>query len=56
MNILKALYRDFFKTDASVVAPIAGSGSARRYYRLVSEAGSAIGVAGVDVYENATWC
>ncbi len=55
MNILKALYRDFFKTDASVVAPIAGSGSARRYYRLVSEAGSAIGVAGVDAYENATF-
>lgn len=55
MEILRSLYRSHFGTEAFSVIPIAGSGSARRYFRLAGDAGSAIGVIGTDRRENETF-
>ena len=52
MQVLSDLYHSHFGVFPDSVLPITGSASNRRYFRLVSAAGSAIGVAGVDAREN----
>ena len=52
MQVLSDLYHSHFGIFPDSVLPITGSASNRRYFRLVSAAGSAIGVAGVDAREN----
>lgn len=55
MNNLRDLYIKYFNEEAESVTPIIGSGSDRKYFRLVSAGGSAIGVIGNDVNENRTF-
>jgi aminoglycoside/choline kinase family phosphotransferase len=52
MDILKELYKLTFSAEPSVCAPLTGSASNRRYFRLSGEAGTCIGVVGVDSLEN----
>lgn len=55
MEQLKKLFTTYYNIEPESVVPIAGSGSARRYYRLAGEAVSAIGVVGPDRRENETF-
>lgn len=55
MQQLQSLYAAHFGGQPEAVLPLTGSGSARRYFRLSSEAGSAVGVIGSDVRENETF-
>lgn len=52
MNILIELYKSTFSAEPAVCTPLTGSASNRKYYRLSGEAGTCIGVVGVDSLEN----
>ena len=54
METLRALYQERFGKEADAIAPLPGSGSHRRYYRLSDGSGgsSVIGVVGTDPDEN----
>ena len=52
MERLQALYRTRFGKEADAIAPLPGSGSHRRYFRLSGEHGTVIGVIGTDPEEN----
>lgn len=52
MERLNILYRSKYGCMPVSVVSLTGSASNRRYYRMVSEAGSCIGVIGTDVKEN----
>ncbi len=52
MNILTDLYKSTFSAEPALCAPLTGSASNRRYYRLSGTAGTCIGVVGVDALEN----
>lgn len=52
MERLSILYRSKYGCNPSSVTPLTGSASNRRYFRLTSGAGSAIGVIGTEVKEN----
>lgn len=52
MKQLLDLYRTFYDAEPTVIEPIIGSGSARKYYRLSSANNSAIGTIGTDKLEN----
>lgn len=52
MNQLIELYKSIFSAEPSGCTPLTGSASNRKYYRLSGEAGTCIGVIGVDVLEN----
>ena len=53
METLRALFRERFGQEADTFAPLPGSGSHRRYYRLGgSDGSSVIGVVGTDPDEN----
>lgn len=52
MDTLQQLYLTHTGHEATDVQPIAGAGSPRRYYRLVSPAGTLIGVQGSSADEN----
>ena len=52
MNILIDLYKSTFSAEPSVCTALTGSASNRKYYRLSGDAGSCIGVVGVDTLEN----
>lgn len=52
MQELSELYMECFGTCPDDVVPITGSASNRRYYRLSSQAGTCIGVVGLDRDEN----
>ncbi|MCQ2149501.1 MAG: phosphotransferase [Bacteroidales bacterium] len=49
---IEELYLERFGCESETALPISGSGSHRRYYRLSSPAGCAIGVKGTDPDEN----
>ncbi len=55
MEELQHLYTEYFGTTPTSVQSLAGSGSARRYFRLTSDACSAVGVLGTDRRENLTF-
>lgn len=52
METLESLYISLFGVAPANCAPLTGSASNRRYYRMASEAGTCIGVVGTDVSEN----
>lgn len=52
MDTIQQLYLTHTGHEATDVQPIAGAGSPRRYYRLVSPAGTLIGVQGSSADEN----
>lgn len=52
MDTLEQLYLSYTTHKATLVQPIAGAGSPRRYYRLSSPAGTLIGVQGSSADEN----
>ena len=52
MNELKKLYESVFGIGPEDMAPITGSASNRKYYRISSSAGTCIGVDGLDRDEN----
>ena len=52
MNRLSELYKRTFACEPSVCLPLTGSASNRKYYRLSGDAGTCIGVIGVDTLEN----
>ena len=52
MERLVSLYKSYYGASADSVEPLTGSASNRRYFRLTSSAGSAIGVVGLDPMEN----
>ena len=52
METLESLYISLFGVAPANCAPLTGSASNRRYYRMTSEAGTCIGVVGTDVSEN----
>ena len=52
METLRALYQERFGKEADAIAPLPGSGSHRRYYRLCGSDSSVIGVVGTDPDEN----
>ena len=52
MNRLIELYKSTFSAEPSVCTALTGSASNRKYYRLSGEAGTCIGVVGVDALEN----
>lgn len=55
MNELIKLYTNHYGSEPETVIPLAGSGSARRYFRLSGAPGSAIGTIGPDCRENETF-
>lgn len=55
MQDLISLYVSRFGSEPETITQIIGSGSARTYVRLVSHAGTAIGVMGTDRRENETF-
>ena len=52
MEQLIELSRSVFSTEPSACTPLTGSASNRKYYRLSGDAGTCIGVVGVDSLEN----
>ena len=52
MERLVSLYTTHYGTAPDYVEPLTGSASNRRYFRLTSSAGSAVGVIGLDQMEN----
>ena len=52
MERLVSLYTTHYGTTPDCVEPLTGSASNRRYFRLTSSAGSAVGVIGLDQMEN----
>lgn len=52
MKELISLYTSFYGTAPEEVTPLTGSASNRKYFRLASQAGSCVGVAGLDLQEN----
>ena len=52
MERLQALYRTRFGKEADSIAPLPGSGSHRRYFRLTGGDATVIGVIGTDPEEN----
>ena len=52
MDRLIELYKSTFSAEPEVCVPLTGSASNRKYYRLSGDAGTCVGVVGVDVLEN----
>ena len=52
MDRLTELYKSRYSAEPSEYIPLTGSASNRRYYRLSGDAGTCIGVIGVDALEN----
>ena len=52
MDQLFELYKSIFSAEPSACTPLTGSASNRKYYRLSGDAGTCIGVVGVDSLEN----
>lgn len=52
MEQLIKLYQSYFNENPHTVNSITGSGSDRRYFRMISDHGAAIGCAGTDRHEN----
>lgn len=52
MEELISLYTLFYGTEPETILPLTGSASNRRYFRLASDAGSCVGVIGLDSQEN----
>lgn len=55
MDRLKSLFFKYFSCSPDSILPITGSGSSRKYVRLTSKAGNAVGVIGTDRKENDTF-
>lgn len=52
MNTLIHLFKAYYGKQPTVVEPMAGAGSNRKYYRLEAEGEKAVGVCGTSVEEN----
>ena len=52
MHKLIELFSKYYGSEPSVVAPIKGSASNRRYFRLMNDEHSSVGVVGTDADEN----
>jgi len=52
MERLITLYENLYSVRPEEIIPLSGSGSNRRYYRMISSVSSCIGVVGTDVREN----